>query len=423
MNQISDRLRGLVQSDIRRMSRECERVGGINLGQGICDLPTIPELVEGACDAIRATKATYSKFEGIDPLREKIARKIERFNGFKADPATEIVVTVGSTGGFAAAMATLNAGDEVILFEPYYGYHLNTLRVLGIVPKFVPLRAPDWTIDFDALRAAFGPKTRGIVVCTPSNPCGKVFTRDEMEKIGALCREFGAWAYTDEIYEYIVYDGRRHVSMASIESCRDLTITISGFSKTFSVTGWRIGYVAVDARVASSIGLVNDLFYVCAPTPLQWGIARALEIGDDYYADLAADYQKKRDMLAEALSEAGFRAVDSAGRVLHARADSGRLPRRPRSRAVAPRNLARRLRSRLRVLRIRDRQANAAVLLREGLCLARRSVQSDSRVQAGGTCSRRRGTALTLRHDRRGDDDDQRLPSPIVVVPMTTFSF
>jgi aminotransferase len=307
MNQISDRLRGLVQSDIRRMSRECERVGGINLGQGICDLPTIPELVDGACEAIRSNKATYSKFEGIDPLRERIARKIERFNGFKVDPATEVVVTVGSTGGFATAtLATLNAGDEVILFEPYYGYHLNTLKVLGVVPKFVPLQAPDWAIDFDALRAAFGPKTRGIVVCTPSNPCGKVFTRDELERIGALCREFGAWAYTDEIYEYIVYDGRRHLSMASIESCRDVTITISGFSKTFSVTGWRIGYVAVDARVASSIGLVNDLFYVCAPTPLQWGIARALEIGDEYYAKLAADYQKKRDLLADALSEAGF---------------------------------------------------------------------------------------------------------------------
>ncbi|MCU1350361.1 MAG: aminotransferase, partial [Acidobacteria bacterium] len=244
MNQISSRLDGLVQSDIRRMSRECERVDGINLGQGICDLPTIPELIEGACDAIRSSKATYSKFEGIDLLRERIARKIEHFNGYRVDPAKEIVVTVGSTGGFAAAtMATLNAGDEVILFEPYYGYHLNTLRVLGITTKFVPLRQPDWSIDFDALRAAFGPKTRGIVVCTPSNPCGKVFTREELEQIGALCREFGAWAFTDEIYEYIVYDGKRHVSMASIESCRDVTITISGFSKTFSVTGWRIGYV------------------------------------------------------------------------------------------------------------------------------------------------------------------------------------
>ncbi|HVE72950.1 MAG TPA: pyridoxal phosphate-dependent aminotransferase [Thermoanaerobaculia bacterium] len=306
MNQISDRLRGLVQSDIRRMSRECERVGGINLGQGICDLPTIPELVDGACDAIRQSKATYSKFEGIDLLRERIAAKCERFNGFRVDPATEIVVTVGSTGGFAAAaMATLNAGDEVILFEPYYGYHLNTLKVLGITTKFVPLQLPDWSIDFDALRAAFGPKTRGIVVCTPSNPCGKVFTREELEKIAALCREFDTWCFTDEIYEYIVYDDRRHLSMAAVD--RDVAVTISGFSKTFSVTGWRIGYVAADRRVTAPIGLVNDLFYVCAPTPLQWGIARALEIGEDYYRNLAADYEKKRDMLAEALTEGGFR--------------------------------------------------------------------------------------------------------------------
>jgi aminotransferase len=305
MNQISDRLRGLVQSDIRRMSRECERVGGINLGQGICDLPTIPELVEGACDAISSSKATYSKFEGIDVLRERIAAKCERFNGFTVDPSSEVVVTVGSTGGFAAAaMATLNPGDEVILFEPYYGYHLNTLKVLGIETKYVPLQLPDWSIDFDQLRAAFGPKTRGIVVCTPSNPCGKVFTREELEKIAALCHEFNAYCFTDEIYEYIVYDGRRHLSMASVD--REIAITISGFSKTFSVTGWRIGYVAAPKRVASSIGLVNDLFYVCAPTPLQWGIARALEIGDDYYRNLAADYEKKRDMLAEALREGGF---------------------------------------------------------------------------------------------------------------------
>jgi aminotransferase len=307
MNQISDRVRNVVQSDIRRMSRECERVGGINLGQGICDLPTIPELVEGACEAIASSKATYSKFEGIDLLRERIAKKCERFNGFSVDPASQLVVTVGSTGGFAtAAMATLNAGDEVILFEPYYGYHLNTLRILGVETKFVPLNPPDWAIDFDALRAAFTPKTRGIVVCTPSNPCGKVFTRDELEKIGALAREHDAWVYTDEIYEYIVYDGRRHVSIASIESCRDVAITISGFSKTFSVTGWRIGYVAAPKQVAGPIGLVNDLFYVCAPTPLQWGIARALEIGEEYYAQLAADYEKKRDMLADALREAGF---------------------------------------------------------------------------------------------------------------------
>jgi len=305
--QKSDRVSGIVQSDIRRMSRECERVGGINLGQGICDLPTIPELIEGAREAIESSRATYSKFEGIDLLRERIARKMANFNQVKVDPATQLVVTIGSTGGFAsAALATLNPGDEVILFEPYYGYHLNTLKVLGVVPRFVPLLMPDLSIDFDQLRAAFGPKTRGIVVCTPSNPCGKVFTRDELEQIGALCTEFGAWAFTDEIYEYITYDGIQHVSMASIPSCRDVTITISGFSKTFSITGWRIGYVAAPESIATAIGLVNDLFYVCAPTPLQWAVARALEIGDDYYRNLAADYQKKRDLLADALRVAGF---------------------------------------------------------------------------------------------------------------------
>jgi aminotransferase len=306
-NQISDRLRGLVQSDIRRMSRECERIGGINLGQGICDLPTLPEVASGAIAAIRENKSTYSKFEGIDLLRDRIARKIASYNGFDVDPATEIVVTVGSTGGFAtAALATLNPGDEVILFEPYYGYHLNTLKVLGVATKFFSLGPPDWTIDFDRLRALFGRRTRGVVICTPSNPSGKVFTADELTAIGNLCREHAAWAFTDEIYEYIIFDGRKHVSMASLEHCRDVTITISGFSKTFSITGWRIGYVAAPAPVTRSIGLVNDLFYVCAPTPLQWGVASALEIGPDYYRSLAADYQRKRDMLAEAIAASGM---------------------------------------------------------------------------------------------------------------------
>ncbi|HLJ75595.1 MAG TPA: pyridoxal phosphate-dependent aminotransferase, partial [Thermoanaerobaculia bacterium] len=235
-------------------------------------------------------------------------KKLAHYNNLHVDSAKEIVVTVGSSGGFlTAAMATLNAGDEVILFEPYYGYHLNTLAVLGFVPKFVPLHAPDWSIDWKELRAAFTPKTRAIVICTPSNPSGKMFTREELENIAALCRERDAWIFTDEIYEYIVYDGRRHVSIASLPECRDITVTISGFSKTFSITGWRIGYAVADARVAGPIGLMNDLFAICAPTPLQWGVARALEVPDAYYRNLAADYQKKRDILAGALEEAGFK--------------------------------------------------------------------------------------------------------------------
>ncbi|HVR41963.1 MAG TPA: aminotransferase class I/II-fold pyridoxal phosphate-dependent enzyme [Thermoanaerobaculia bacterium] len=304
---LSSRLRGFAQSDIRRMSRECERVGGINLGQGICDLPTEDLVREGAIEAIEASRATYSKFEGIDPLREKIAAKIARHNRFEVDPAREVVVTVGSTGGFAAAaLATLDAGDEVIVFEPYYGYHVNTLRALGVRTVPVTLPPPDWRIDFEALRRAFGPRTRGIVVCTPSNPCGKVFTRDELTAIGELCSRHGVWAYTDEIYEYIVFDGREHVSLASLPGCRERTITISGFSKTFSITGWRIGYVAAPPEVSSAIGLMNDLFYVCAPTPLQWGVARGLDSDESYYEKLASDYEQKRDRLASALDEAGM---------------------------------------------------------------------------------------------------------------------
>lgn len=305
--QLSDRLKGLVQSDIRRMSRECERVGGINLGQGICDLPTHPLVAQGAIEAIEDNRATYTKFEGIDILREKIARKIEQYNHYSVDPATQVVVTVGSTGGFAAAvLATLNPGDEVILFEPYYGYHLNTLRVFGVQTKLVTLQPPDWEIDFSALERAFTPRTRGIVICTPSNPSGKVFTRSELQRIGDLCRKHSSWIYTDEIYEYILFDGREHVSPASMENSGDRVITISGFSKTFSITGWRIGYVTAAPEVARAIGLINDLIAVCAPAPLQWGVARGLDVEDSYYTDLARDYEKKRDMTAEALREAGF---------------------------------------------------------------------------------------------------------------------
>ena len=304
---LSDRLKGFVQSDIRRMSRECERVDGINLGQGICDLPTHPLVAEGAIEAIRANRATYTRFEGIDRLRQKIAAKIAKYNRYRVDPETQVVVTVGSTGGFAAAvLATLNAGDEVILFEPYYGYHLNTLKVFGVQTRLVTLQPPDWTIDFAALERAFTPRTRGIVICTPSNPSGKVFSREELARIGELCRKHSAWIFTDEIYEYILFDGNEHVSIASLDDCRDLTITISGFSKTFSITGWRIGYVTANVEVARAIGLINDLLTVCAPTPLQWGVERGLDVDESYYIDLARDYEKKRDMTAAALRDAGM---------------------------------------------------------------------------------------------------------------------
>lgn len=304
---LSRRLSGFSQSDIRRMSVECEKVGGINLGQGICDLATESLVADGAIEAVREGRSTYSRLDGIAPLREAIAKKLREFNGIDMNPETEVVVTIGATGGFAtAAMATLDPGDEVILFEPYYGYHFNPLRTLGVGIRLVELKRPDWTFTEDDLRSAFTEKTKAIMVCTPSNPCGKVFTRDELELIGRVAEEHDAWIYTDEIYEYIVYEGNRHFSLASIDRFRGRTITISGFSKTFSITGWRIGYAAADEPVARAIGLLNDMFYVCAPTPLQWGVVAGLGIDESYYRNMARDYEAKRDMLASALREGGM---------------------------------------------------------------------------------------------------------------------
>jgi len=310
----SRRFGALVQSDIRRMTRECERVGGINLGQGICDLPTPVPVAEGAIEAIRGNKATYSPYEGVAPLRREIARSLAA-GGVEADPDREIVVTVGSTGGFAATLvALLDPGDEILLFEPYYGYHRNQAAILGLEVRSVPLEPGSWRLDPGRLKSAISPKTRAIVVNTPANPSGKVFDESDLDAVAAVCRERDLLAITDEIYENILYDGRRHLRLAAREGMRSRTVTISGFSKTFSVTGWRLGWVAAAAELAGPIGLAADLLCVCAPTPLQWGAARGLEsLPASYYSSLAADYQKKRDALMTALAEGGLAARPPEG--------------------------------------------------------------------------------------------------------------
>ena len=305
----SHRVRNLVQSDIRRMSRECDAVGGINLGQGICDLPTPPAVAQGAKDAIDQRKSTYSRYEGVDVLRRAIAMKLERDNGLRGvDPESQIVVTVGSTGAFATVCAALfDRGDEVILMEPYYGYHLNTLLVAECVPKFVTMTPPEWKIDLKRLEATITKKTRAIMACTPSNPCGKVWTREEILAVGKLCEKHDLLLITDEIYEYIVSDGRKHVSPSTVGDLSKRTIMMGGFSKTFSITGWRVGYLVAPPALAKTIGLVNDLHYVCAPTPLQIGVARGLnEIGAGYYTQLARDYEVMRDKIVKSLRIAGF---------------------------------------------------------------------------------------------------------------------
>ena len=319
----SRRLQGLVQSDIRRMTRECERVQGINLGQGICDLPTPPLVRDGAIAAIREQKSTYSLPEGARELREVIARKLARDNGLTADPATEICVTVGASGAFACAIhALLDSGDGLLLLEPYYGYHLNAAIVAGLTPQFLTLQPPDFAIDEAALEAAMTPRTKAIVVCTPSNPSGKMFGEAELQSVARVARKHGILIITDEIYEYIRYDGRPHWSPARFAPER--TVSIMGLSKTFSITGWRLGYATGPRELIAPMTLVNDLLYVCAPTPLQLGAAAGFAAPRSYFDDLQSSYQKKRDLICATLSDAGLPPIVPQG-AYYVLADCSRL--------------------------------------------------------------------------------------------------
>jgi aminotransferase len=299
----------VVQSEIRAMSVACDAVGGVNLAQGVCDTE-VPEVVaEGAIAAIRAGLNIYTRLDGIARLRRAIAENVQRTLGIAVDPEREVLVTSGATGAFhAAAMALLNPGDEVLVFEPFYGYHVSTLKSLRVVPVLVALTAPDWGLDLEAVRAAITPRTRAVVVNTPANPCGKVFTRKELEGLAEIAREFELFCLTDEIYEHFVYGGARHLSPAAIPGMRERTILMSGFSKTFSVTGWRVGYLIADARWVGPIGYFHDLTYVCAPSPLQQGCADGMErLGAEFYAGLAREHEGKRTMIVDALRAAGMK--------------------------------------------------------------------------------------------------------------------
>ena len=300
---LSKRAELVVHSEIRAMSIECERVGGINLAQGVCDTEVPLPVRREAQAAIDGGVNSYTRFDGLIELRQAIAAKMQRYNGMSVDPETEVSVSSGSTGAFyAACLALLNPGDEVVIFEPYYGYHLSTLLAIGAVPRYVTMRPPDWTFDRSDLEAAVTPKTKGILVSTPSNPTGKVFGRKELEWIAALAADRDLFVFTDEIYEYFVYDERQHISPGMLPGMADRTITISGFSKTLSITGWRIGYSISDARWAQMFGYMSDLVYVCAPAPLQMGVARGLTaLGPDYYDDLRSTYSAKRDRICAAL--------------------------------------------------------------------------------------------------------------------------
>ncbi|HEV2446713.1 MAG TPA: aminotransferase class I/II-fold pyridoxal phosphate-dependent enzyme [Candidatus Sulfopaludibacter sp.] len=312
---LSELAPGAMQSEIRAMTTECDRIGGINLAQGVCDTPVPAPVQDEAIAAIRAGHNIYTRLDGMTRLRNAIAAKQQRDYGMSYDPETEVLVASGATGGLhAAAMALLNPGDEVLLFEPFYGYHVATLKSMRVKPVFVPLAEPDWALDVAALKAAITPRTKAILLNTPANPSGKIFSRTETEAVAEAARTHDLFLFTDEIYEYFVYDGHRHICPATLEGMRERTIVISGFSKTFSVTGWRLGYVTADAKWMAAMAYFHDLTYVCAPSALQHGAAAGLEqLSPEFYAQLAADHASKRGRMVAALRDAGMEPSVPAG--------------------------------------------------------------------------------------------------------------
>ncbi len=317
----------VIQSEIRAMSVECERMGGINMAQGICDTELPAQVAEGAIEAIHEGRNIYSRLDGIAPLRAAIAEKLARRNHIEADPNTQIIITNGATGAlYSAALALLNPGDEVILFEPFYGYHWSTMLSLRVTPVAVPLEAPNWLLDLDRLRNSITPRTRAIIVNSPLNPSGKVFTRAELEAIAVLAIEHDLFVLTDEIYENFLFDGAEHISLATLPGMAERTITISGFSKTFSITGWRIGYLVASPKIIPTIGYFHDLTYICAPSPLQYGALKGmLELPESFYNNLAGEYQQKRDQICAALTTAGLNPTIPQG-AYYVLADAARVP-------------------------------------------------------------------------------------------------
>ncbi len=294
------------ESVIREMTRVAQQHGAINLAQGFPDFPMPTAMKDAASAAIHGDINQYAITWGSAALRLAIAEKYRRWYQFPVDPATEITVTCGATEAMAAVfLALVDQGDEVITFEPFYENYGPDAILAGAKPVFVPLEPPAWKFDADTLRRAFTPRTRAIIVNTPHNPTGRVFTRDELSLIASLCVEHNVWAYTDEIYEHIRYAGNHHL-LASFPGMRERTVTISGLSKTFSCTGWRLGYAIAPPEESVAIRKVHDFLTVGAPAPLQEAGAVGMAFGAEYYNQMAHDYRARREILCGALREAGF---------------------------------------------------------------------------------------------------------------------
>jgi aspartate/methionine/tyrosine aminotransferase len=309
---LSDKVTHFTESVIREMTRQAMVHDAINLAQGFPDFPAPAEIKRAAQEAIGADVNQYAITWGAKSLRGAIARQMETWQGVKVDPEKQVTVCCGSTEAMISTLlAVCNAGDDVVIFEPYYENYGPDSVLSGAKPRFVKLRPPaeagsEWTFDEHELRAAFHKHTKAIIVNTPNNPTGKVFTRAELQLIRDLCVEFDVLAITDEIYEHILYDGTKHISMASLPGMEDRTITINGMSKTYSVTGWRVGWTIAPPKITDAIRKVHDFLTVGAPAPLQEAGASALSLPESYYTNLAEGYRKRRDRLIPALEEAGF---------------------------------------------------------------------------------------------------------------------
>ncbi|MEX0908792.1 MAG: aminotransferase class I/II-fold pyridoxal phosphate-dependent enzyme [Gemmatimonadaceae bacterium] len=301
------------ESMIREMTRVANRTGAVNLAQGFPDFPMPEPMKDAACAAIHGDINQYAITWGSPALRLAIAEKYRRWYGMEVDPETDVTVCCGGTEAMAATfLALVDPGDEVVVIEPYYENYGPDAILSAAKPVYVPLEPPNWTLDGDRLRKAFSRKTRAIVVNTPHNPSGRVFTREEMSLIAELCIEHDAIAITDEIYEHILYAGNHHV-LATFPGMKDRTVTISGLSKTFSCTGWRLGYAIAPQLASTAIRKVHDFLTVGAPAPLQAAGAVGMAFDTDYYNRMALEYRARRDLIMPALHEAGFKCTAPEG--------------------------------------------------------------------------------------------------------------
>ena len=310
---LSDKVEHFTESVIREMTRQALFHGAVNLAQGFPDFPAPAEIKQAAQQAVAEDVNQYAITWGAKNLRNAIARQMQVWQGIQVDPEKEVTVCCGSTEAMISTLlAVCNTGDEVVVFEPFYENYGPDSVLSGAKPKFVKLHPPfgendEWSFDEQELRRAFHRQTKAIILNTPNNPTGKVFTRAELEFIRDLCLEFDVLAITDEIYEHILYDGAQHISIASLDGMRDRTVTINGMSKTYSVTGWRVGWAVAPERITNAIRKVHDFLTVGAPAPLQEAGATALGLPGEYYAKLAEGYRVRRDHLIPALTAAGFK--------------------------------------------------------------------------------------------------------------------